>query len=211
MKKKPLILFDLDGTLIDSRKDLAIAVNKTMERFDIDSLPDKLILKYIGNGIRQLLYDCAGNKKDLKEMVDYFMSFYTEHLTDNTKAYPNIEAMLELIRSKDIKMGVVTNKMTGLSKIILHKLKLDSYFDVITGGDIYRKKPHPEPLLKTAGQIGNTGRVIMVGDSENDIIAGKLAEFETAGALWGLRPPELVKQLRPDFALADSMEVLKIL
>ncbi len=211
MSKQIIILFDLDGTLIDSRKDLTIAVNKTLSRFGIEELADETILKYVGNGIRSLLYDCAKDNEHLKEMIDYFISFYSSHLTDNTKPYSGVQMLLEQLKSKGIKMGVVTNKMTALAKTILHRLKMTSYFDELVGGDLYQKKPHPEPLLRTAAEIGYADRIIVVGDSENDIIAGKLAEFETAGALWGLRPAELIKQLKPDFALSASTEVLEIL
>lgn len=209
IKGHKAILFDLDGTLIDSKKDLIIAVNNTMEEFGYMPLDRELILRYVGNGIRQLLADCSKEKHILKNMVKWFISFYRKHLIDNTKPYPNIIKVLTILKEKGVKMAVVTNKMTELSNIILNDLNMSKFFDAVSGGDLFLKKPNPELIIKTADKL-NSESYVMIGDSENDIIAGKIAEFQTAAALWGLRPPALLKSLHPDYILTKVDNILEV-
>ncbi len=209
IKGHKAILFDLDGTLIDSKKDLIIAVNNTMEEFGYAPLDRELILRYVGNGIRQLLADCSKEKYILKNMVKWFISFYRKHLIDNTKPYPDIIKVLTILKEKGVKMAVVTNKMTELSNIILNDLNMSKFFDAVSGGDLFLKKPNPELIIKTADKL-NSESYVMIGDSENDIIAGKIAEFQTAAALWGLRPPALLKSLHPDYILTKVENILEV-
>ncbi len=210
IKMHKAILFDLDGTLIDSKKDLIIAVNNTMEEFGYAPLEQKLILRYVGNGIRQLLADCSRKEDILKDMVKWFISFYRKHLIDNTKPYPDIIKVLTILKEKGVKMAVVTNKMTELSNIILNDLNMSKFFDTVSGGDLFLKKPNPELIIKTADKL-NSKSYVIIGDSENDIIAGKIAEFQTAAALWGLRPPALLKSLSPDYMLPKAENILEVI
>ncbi len=208
--KPKAILFDLDGTLIDSKEDLMIAVNNTMKQFGYAPLDRELILRYVGNGIKQLLSDCSERSGNLKDMVAWFLSFYRKHLLDNTKPYPYIIEMLTILKEKDVKMAIVTNKMTELSNTILDNLNMSKFFDAVSGGDLFLKKPNPELIVKTADKL-DAETYVVIGDSENDIIAGKIAEFETAAALWGLRSPALLRSLHPDYVLSEARDILKVI
>jgi len=174
------VLFDLDGTLIDSKMDIAAAANSARVHFGLPPLPLETVVTYIGRGVDHLLRCTLGpeaTEDRLKEGMPVLMAHYKDHLVVHTTVYPGVRDLLVLLKSRGIPMGVVSNKPHALTQLTLEKLDLNQYFKTALGADATaNKKPHPEPLLtalKTLG--GSPQRSIMIGDSLVDAQAGRAA------------------------------------
>ena len=187
-----LLVFDLDGTLVDSKEDLANAVNVALESFDFPPLPHPTIYSYVGDGASALIGRALPPRKAglLPEVLDRFLAYYRRHLLDTTRAYPGVTG--ELRKWAGIyRMAVLTNKGVEMTREILSGLSLDGYFFEVLGGDSFRtKKPDPEGLLHILREAGVEAEdAIMVGDSANDVRAGRAAGTVTCGVTYGLGAP----------------------
>lgn len=210
-----LLVFDLDGTLVDSKEDLANAVNVALESFDLPPLPHPLIYSYVGDGASALIQRALPKEKDglLPEVLDRFLAYYRRHLLDTTRAYPGVVGALRKWAGI-YRMAVLTNKGLAMTREILSGLSLDGHFFEVRGGDSFgTKKPDPEGLLHILREAGvGAGETIMVGDSRNDVLAGRAAGAVTCGVTYGLgasgfagnppdftvdRFPELFQRIRP--------------
>ena len=210
-----LIVFDLDGTLVDSKDDLASSVNHALSASGFPVLPRETVYSYVGNGATALIRRSlpAGREEALGAVLDRFLDHYGRHLLDTTVPYPGVrEALGEWARS--YKMAVLTNKPIGMTRALLSGLSLESHFADVRGGDSFgNKKPHPEGLLRimAAGESA-PAETLMVGDSVNDVLAGRAAGVATCGVTYGLgaagflaeapdftvdRFPELFDRIRP--------------
>lgn len=183
-----LIIFDLDGTLVDSCKDIANAVNYCLNRKGYEGLPLDLVKTMIGEGVRRLMEKVINYKKlqiSVEEMVECFVNYYKAHLTDFTKPYPMVKETLEAL--KDIKKAVVSNKLTELTIKTLENLSLIHHFDFIGGSDSFsERKPSALPILEVIRRLNSAPeRTIIVGDSELDIKAGKAANVRTIAVTYG--------------------------
>jgi phosphoglycolate phosphatase len=183
MGEIPNVIFDLDGTLVDSVGDLHAAVARTLADEGADPLPIGQVRSFIGNGIPMLVervMEARGESPDPERHADLlarFMAHYRVASTDLTTAFPGVgEALTELIAA-GAHLGVCTNKPAGLSRDILAGLKLDHAFEVVIGGDsLPERKPHPEPLLAAVRTLGGKPAVY-VGDSEVDAETSAAAEL----------------------------------
>lgn len=210
-----LLVFDLDGTLVDSKEDLANAVNVAIESFDLPPLPNPVIYSYVGDGASALMQRALPPEKAdlLPEVLDRFLAYYRRHLLDTTRAYPGVAGALRKW-SGIYRMAVLTNKGVAMTREILSGLSLDGYFFDVRGGDSFRtKKPDPEGLLSILREGGvPPEEAIMIGDSRNDVLAGRAAGTVTCGVTYGLgasgfsghppdftvdRFPELFRRIRP--------------
>jgi haloacid dehalogenase superfamily, subfamily IA, variant 3 with third motif having DD or ED/haloacid dehalogenase superfamily, subfamily IA, variant 1 with third motif having Dx(3-4)D or Dx(3-4)E len=184
-----LLVFDLDGTLVDSKEDIANAVNVALESFDLPPLPNPVIYSYVGDGASALILRALPPEKAdlLPEVLDRFLAYYQRHLLDTTRAYPGV---VEALRkwAGIYRMAVLTNKGVAMTQEILSGLSLDGYFFEVRGGDSFgTKKPDPEGLLHILREAGvDAQEAIMVGDSRNDVLAGKAAGALTCGVTYGL-------------------------
>ena len=203
-----LLVFDLDGTLIDSKVDLANSVNHALEAFGLPALPLPLIYSYVGDGATMLIRRAAGGDGNgrVPAILDSFLFHYRQHLLDTTLPYPGVaESLREWADSYP--MALLTNKPLDMTRAILSGLALDRFFPDVIGGDSFgSKKPDPEGLLhlmKTRG--APPGETLMVGDSRNDVLAGKRAGARTCGVTYGLgaegfadHPPDFTVGRFPD-------------
>lgn len=175
IKKKKLIIFDLDGTLIDSQTDILIANNLTLEKFGYKPISYKKIKSIIGQGIMGNIIKCLAMQKvkasdqQKKDMYDYFFSFYKKNVYVKSKPYPGIKSLLKRLQ-KNYKLAVCSNKLEKLTKIVLQKSDLKQYFDFVAGGDTFKfKKPHPSVLNNVVKKFKmNKKDTLFVGDSEHD-------------------------------------------
>ncbi|HEY9127003.1 MAG TPA: HAD-IA family hydrolase [Acidobacteriaceae bacterium] len=214
-----LIVFDLDGTLIDSRQDLCNSVNATLQNFSLAPLPDDVIAGYIGDGAAMLIRraltlpgELPGGESALTEAFfteafHFFLDYYRAHLLDHTHLYPGVRESLESLRiapdGSVRKMAVLTNKPFRPARVICEGLEIASYFFAIYGGDSFTtKKPDPLGLATLIAEAGCTAEeTLMVGDSDVDIKTARNAGAWALGCSFGLAPDTLALA-QPD-AVAD--------
>ena len=176
LKKFELIIFDLDGTLVDSAKDIMIANNKTLEKFGYKPISFKDVKHIIGQGIRVniirslKMQNVKINKKKENEMYNFFFSFYKKNLYVESKIYSGLNSFLKNLKKQGYKLAVCSNKLELLTKIVLKKTKLLKYFDFVAGGDTFaHRKPHPSVLNNVIKNFKiNKNNVLFIGDSEHD-------------------------------------------
>lgn len=203
-----LLVFDLDGTLVDSKRDLADSVNRALREFGVPALPRETIYSYVGNGAMTLLRRSLGPRREemLPAVLSFFLDDYRDHLLDTTVPYPGVEETLDRWHGR-YRMAVLTNKPVDMTRTILEGLSLSRHFPEVRGGDSFpNKKPHPEGLLALVDAFGTVpSRTLMVGDSVNDVLAGKAAGTATCGVTYGLgaegfalHPPDFTVDRFPD-------------
>ena len=191
---KKAILFDLDGTLVNSLYDLCDGANYMLNKLGMPNRTMEEIRTFVGNGIDMLVRRavCSENY-DFKEAMGYFKEYYNENLCRRTRPYDGIINALCVLSEKGFNLSVVTNKPQYVAeKIVKHFF--DGYFDIVVGADTEkrRKKPEPDGVDTALGIIGVTrSEAIYVGDSEVDIETAKRADMDFIGAAWGFRNEEI--------------------
>lgn len=183
------VLFDLDGTLVDSLDDLTDAVNHIREAFFHPPLTADAVRMKIGKGARNLVQQALPDvaESGIDRALDMFLQFNRLHIADKSRLYPGILETLHELAARDIKMAVISNKNEDLSALILQALGIHDLFESICGGDTYpESKPSPLPLLKVMEKLGIAPHeCVMVGDSINDIEAGHRAGVASMACSWG--------------------------
>jgi phosphoglycolate phosphatase len=218
LKKIKLILFDLDGTLIDSEQDLAASVNAMLRHFGRKELPLQVIDTYIGDGAPMLIRRALGDPAHasfVQEALNYFLLYYRAHKLDTTLPYPGIPDALHQASSFDgqtRQMAVLTNKPVRASRDILAGLGLSQYFFQTYGGNSFETKK-PDPLgaqtLMTEAQAA-PHETIMVGDSEVDILTARNANLWSIGVTYGFAPQGL-ERTHPDILVDTPAELAQAL
>jgi len=204
------LLFDLDGTLIESTADLVASGNWLRERQGLPLLDSARIAGYVGDGVEALVRRLLERPEgDVHESVDAFMRHYHDHCLDATRLYPSVGATLEVLQARGYAMAVVTNKPERISRRILEGLGVHRRFDSVVGGNsCAHKKPHPEPLFRACGELAcEPRRAVMVGDSRVDVEAGHNAGMPAVGLLGGIGAEGLLRAAVPE-VLIDSFERL---
>lgn len=187
-----LIAFDLDGTLIDSRLDLAGAVNYMRHSLGLEPLATERIVSFVGNGITSLVRRAvADGEVDFEEALRRMKLYYADHLTDTTSLYPGVSAGLAELRQAGIELAVLTNKPTGSAERILEALGVARHFSRIVGGDSeFPLKPEPDALIALRRQADAPAEACWVfGDHYTDLEAGRRAGFRRAFARYGFGDP----------------------
>ena len=182
------LIFDLDGTLIDSKRDLIHSVNAMLEEMRRPQLAAETISGYIGHGAPQLVARALGGtakEEELKHALQFFLAYYEDHKMDNTCAYPEVRETLEQL--KHLPMAVLTNKPTRISVRILNSLGLANYFRVIYGGNSFEtKKPDPLGAKTILQEFGVSAReTLLVGDSEVDVQTARNAGILAVAVNYG--------------------------
>lgn len=213
MKPFEAVLFDLDGTLIDSRVDLANAVNHALATAGLPQQTEAEITVHVGNGLRVLLSEVMGPVAEsvLDRGIEAFSAFYEEHCTDFTVLYPGVEEFLRPFAGTK-KFAVVTNKPERFAIKIVKKLGLGELMPVIVGGDtLPEKKPHPAPVLKALADLKCESDVaLMVGDGFQDILAAQTAGVRSCAAEYGYGFRIETLDLKPDFKIRRFNELKEI-
>ena len=206
-----LLIFDLDGTLIDSSKDLALSVNATLRDAGRVELDPAVIHSYVGNGAAVLVKRAFGpdaSDEVVAEGLAFFLKFYRAHALEHTRLYPGIrEAVTTLGKSHT--MAVLTNKPARISFDIVDALGLGRQFVRVYGGDsLSAKKPDPIGILTLMGETGTEpDQTLMIGDSGVDIQTARNAGVKSCGVMWGFQP-EGFKIDPPDMLVNDPGELL---
>lgn len=206
-------VFDLDGTLIDSRADLAAAVNHVLRSFALDELPPPTLYGYVGEGARVLVERALGAEH--AELVDpalhRFMRYYGEHLLDATRPYSGVVEVLGALAARGVTLSVLTNKPAAMSRSILDGLGLAVRFVAIVGGDsLPVRKPDPAGIAHLLHRT-NTARerMLLVGDSPIDLRTARAADVAFCGVAWGLVPDTLAN-CRPERMVAHPAELVDV-
>lgn len=209
-----LLIFDLDGTLIDSRLDLAHSVNATRAFMALEPLDHDTVYRYVGNGAAALIQRALGHfgsPENVEKALPFFLGYYSEHKLDYTELYPGVRETLDEFRAAQIPMAVLTNKPVRISKAIVEELGLSRHFFQIYGGNSFEfKKPHPigiETLMSEAGAA--PAETIMIGDSSVDVQTAANAGVRSCGVTWGFQPETL--SAHPPDILVDRLEQLAAL
>lgn len=206
------ILFDLDGTLVDSGKDIAEACNRTLVRLGLQTLPEAEIISYVGDGIRRLMEKTLAGQpaEDIDAAVQDFRADYRKSCLVHTVPFPGI---MDLLRDlKDHPVAVVTNKPARFSKVIIDGLDMSEYVDAMVGGDEAELKPSGDPLILACRRLGvEPASGLMVGDFENDIQAGRAAGMQTCGVLWGLDGGAGIRKTGADYICETVAELRRVI
>lgn len=206
-----LVIFDLDGTLIDSKLDLANAVNATRAHLGLPFMENDTVYSYVGNGAPVLIRKALGpefSEEEVRSALEYFLAYYRDHMLDHTVLYPGLRNVLDRFQSAGVAMAVLTNKPVRFSQAIVDGLGLHAHFRRVYGGNSFEyKKPHPVGVEKLLAECGAAReKTLMVGDSAVDIETARNANVKACGVTWGFQP-ETFAEHPPDF-LVDRPEEL---
>jgi phosphoglycolate phosphatase len=206
-----LVIFDLDGTLIDSSRDLANSVNATRAHLHLPPLENETVYSYVGNGAPVLIRRALGpdyTDDEVQDALLYFLGYYRDHMLDHTALYPGVREVLDRLRDSGVRMAVLTNKPVRFSQAIIDGLGLQEHFCRVYGGNSFeQKKPYPigiETLLTECGATRD--ETLMVGDSSVDVQTARNAQVKVCGVTWGFQP-ETFAECPPDFLIHRPEEL----
>jgi len=222
LNNKKVIIFDLDGTLINSAPDLAHAVNYMLEQLARSTFSEEIIDGWVGNGAlvlvkRALSADRVVNENLNVELIEdalgIFLDFYAQNLCNATVPYENVPSSLKSLKEKGYRLAIVTNKPFAFVAPILQGLDLEDLFEFILGGDsLEEKKPSPIPLLHVCETLNvDVKECVMVGDSRNDILAANACNMQSVGVTYGYNYGEDIGVYKPDIIINYFSELLEIL
>jgi phosphoglycolate phosphatase len=206
-----LLIFDLDGTLIDSKLDLVHSVNAARHLMGLPNISEALVSSYVGDGAPVLLRRALGpeaSDADVQRALEFFLAYYRDHMLDNTYLYPGVREALDGLREDGAKMAVLTNKPVRFSRAIIDGLGLGGHFFQVYGGNSFeQKKPDPVGIEKLLAESGAAReRTIMVGDSGVDVRTARNARVLACGVSYGFQPESFVQD--PPDILVDEMSEL---
>ena len=216
---KKVIIFDFDGTIIDSEPDLALALNYMLEQLDRDVYSQELISGWVGNGAETLVkralsgsvaIDESINQELFENALNIFLKFYAQNLCVKTYLYPNVKETLEELKEQGYILVIVTNKPTSFVAPILKGLEIDNFFEFYLGGDsLERRKPDPMPLLHVCKKLAITvDECVMIGDSKNDILSANGAKMQSVGVSYGYNYGEDIRSYQPTLVVDNFRDIL---
>lgn len=212
---KKLIIFDLDGTLLNTIADLGNACNYALNCHGYSEHPLRAYNYMVGNGVRSLIKRSAPDATDsmLEELLKSFFEYYNEHCTELTEPYPGIVELLETLNSKDIRIAVSSNKYQwAVDKIIPYYFPKIPFVAILGEQEGIPRKPDPSIVFSVLNNCPTPKRdVLMVGDSSVDIETARRACIESVGVTWGFRPVSELRNACADHIISDPSEVLKLL
>ncbi len=219
---KTLLIFDLDGTLINSALDLAVAINYMLEHLGRDKFDDEVIHGWVGNGALTLVKRALTGRREVDETLDeayvekalkIFLDYYEKNLCNATIPYPHVTETLHTLKEKGYTLAIVTNKPFAFVSPILKGLGMDEMFALVLGGDsLSEKKPHPQPLLHVCERLEvDVANAVMIGDSKNDILAANACGMDSVGVTYGYNYGEEIGVHKPGVIVDDFSELLAYL
>lgn len=213
MKKLDTILFDLDGTLINTNELIIKSFDSTFKRhFPNITVARAKILTFIGPTLAQTFSKYTTDVFMIDEMIKSYREFYVEYEDGNFEIYPNVLDVVKKLFELGYNLGIVTSKFTIAAWPSFTHYNLDKYFKVFVGlENVTYPKPHKEPILKALSQFDSYNKAIMIGDNQGDILAGKNAGIYTAGVAWSLKGSAHLMQVNPDFMLGTMDDIFTII
>lgn len=204
------ILFDLDGTLIDTNDLIIASFAHTIKEYSNRTYTRKEILDFIGPPLRESL--ARINPEQVEAMVETYRKHNIEHHQTYVKAYDGVVDTVQKLKEQGYQLGIVTTKMKNTVEMGLEIAGLSGVFEtIITLDDVTNAKPHPEPIVRALEALNSrASEALMVGDNTHDIEAGHNAGTHTAGVAWTVKGREVLDQLRPDYMLEHMSDLLEI-
>ncbi|GAA0499173.1 pyrophosphatase PpaX [Salinibacillus aidingensis] len=204
------LLFDLDGTLIDTNELIISSFLHTLEQYVPGKYKREDVYDFIGPSLWDSFGQVMPDKVD--EMVETYRKHNLEHHDSFVVAYDGVPETIQKLKEDGYKLGIVTTKVGDTAKRGLKVTELAAYFDVLIGlDDVRHEKPHPEPIYQALSALdAKADEAIMVGDNTHDILAGQNAGVKTAGVAWTIKGRETLESLNPDYMLDNMQDLLTI-
>lgn len=211
-----LVIFDLDGTLVDTVPDITVALNAALADLDLAAVSESEVRIWVGNGARRLCGRATSRGVDdhaqpalVARLLDRFLVRYAEHICVSTRVYPGVRDLLIWLSTADVALACVTNKPFALTERLLTILDLRKHFRHVLGGDsLPRSKPDPLPLLECARHFAvSPQECLMIGDSENDIAAANAAGIDSVCVSYGYNQGRDVNRLGANLVLATLADL----
>ena len=196
MNRYDLVLFDIDGTLLDTADDITNAANFALRSLGYPERTADEVRSFVGNGVRNRVIRCMpeserGKEDKIAKMTDLYRSHYIAHICDNTKPYPGIPELLETLKRKNIRLGVLSNKGDDVSKMLMERYFGDLFDTVYGKRNDYPRKPAPDSLFAILAELNvASDRAAYVGDSEVDVALCRNAGVDGCFVSWGFRTKE---------------------
>lgn len=205
------ILFDLDGTLIDTNDLIIHSFLHTLDRYYPGQYKREDVLPFMGPTLVETFESI--NKEKTEEMIKVYRDFNISQHDDYVTEFEGVYDTVQTLHQQGYKLGIVTTKMMHTVEKGLKLSKLDAFFDVVVALDhVEKPKPDPEPLLKALDELNsNPKEAIMIGDNHHDILGGKNAGTKTAGVAWSLKGEDYLRQFKPDYMLQNMRDLLPII
>jgi phosphoglycolate phosphatase len=215
MKKYDTVIFDLDGTLLDTLDDLADSVNYALNMYCFPCRDAEEVRSFVGNGVARLMELCIPdglNNSQYEKCLADFRNHYSKNMQNKTGAYKEIMELLEELSKEGYKLAIVSNKFDDAVKG-LNQVYFGEYVKVAIGeSDNINRKPAPDTIFKALEELGSTAdKAVYVGDSEVDVQTAKNAEIMCVGVTWGFRDREVLEQEGADYIIDRPRELLRIL
>jgi phosphoglycolate phosphatase len=214
MLETKLIIFDLDGTLVDSRQDIVNGINFMLKEMNLDEKPFDEIISYVGRGVEELIKDSIGreNFQLRAKALDIFKIYYKAHPADNARTYPGVKDTLGYFDGKD--KAVITNRNHNSSITILEKMGIAGFFKSIIGDDntscLKPSRCQFDRLFEEL-DVRDRQKVLMVGDMDIDVLAGKASGIATCAVTYGIGKRQDIEHVMPDYIIDDICELKKII
>ncbi|MFA4916133.1 MAG: HAD-IA family hydrolase [Syntrophales bacterium] len=209
MKQINLMIFDFDGTLVNSGGDIAASVNYTLENLGIPAMEPEVIIDFVGDGVKKLIERSLGHdcQDQFDEAMKIFTAYYSEHILDTTTFYPGVTDILQHFQDK--KKVIITNKRYSFTKTIAEALDMEKYFDDIIGED---STPYKKPDLRLLSPLmerfgAGCDQTVVIGDGINDILLAKNTGVLSCAFLNGLGHRDILLAQRPDFIYESLLEL----
>jgi len=203
-----IILFDLDGTIIDQKTTILKCLNILLKKYDTSYSIDEL-MPLIGKPLKEIIKRKVGSEKLAKKLRMEYREIYVKNYLEETRIYDGVEELLMELRKRKIKTGIITSKLGDVARSFLKDLKINHLFDVVVGEGDAEMKPSPAPVIFACKMLKEKlGNCVVVGDSEDDIITGKNAGAKTIAVLWGYRNRKQLENVNPDY-MVGSVEHLR--
>ena len=214
-EKIELIIFDLDGTIVNSIFDIADGVNHVLDKMNRDTVSVHEVQKMIGSGVKKLIALALNDVSDeivLENALKIFQDYYSKNIITKTRPYEDVSETLTQLSS--FKKAIYSNKPQGLTEKVITGLDLNIYFDIVRGADElkYKRKPSPEGINYILRKLNvKPENTLMVGDSTHDIHAGKRAGVKTCAVTYGYRDEKILASESPDFLIHKLTDLVGIL